>query len=399
MMQTTRMESISGRKGKKKGLARAYRFTTLLTMFIQLSVLSGASAHADEPDSEWPLLENALKQHISTHHIPGVAAAVVHDGQPVWQFAHGYAEQNKEVPVTLDTPFWIASVTKPFVAMTYLTLAHENSIDLEARAADTPDFTGLCEWLASTTIPFAAGMTCDPGITIDHILKHQSNGEPGTTFMYNPILYSRLSRHLEHKLGAGVDAVEGRHNELGRQIEKRLLSPAGMTDTMGSMWDPQKARVLQRMADGFNITPEGRLIKLAQPDKHIAGGAGIVSTVSDLVKFERYVMQGDVLPENVKDTLSRWPTFNDGSPAPYGYGWYFEKAGSHKLMWHSGWDPENGYSAMYLRVPERQLALIILANSEAIYWDNSLTKAEIVKSPLASAFLADMEKVGQNHKK
>ena len=68
-------------------------------------------------------------------------------------------------------------------------------------------------------------------------------------------------------------------------------------------------------------------------------------------------------------------------------------------MWHSGWDPENGYSAMYLRVPERQLALIILANSEAIYWDNSLTKAEIVKSPLASAFLADMENVGGNHKK
>ncbi len=365
-------------------------------------MIASVHVYADEQEprnNTWSSLDNAVQRHIQHHRIPGLAAAVVKDGNIVWQHSHGFAEQNREVAVTLDTPFWIASVTKPFVGITYLSLAHEGKVDLQEKAADTPNFTGLCEWLASTTIPFAKGMTCDPKITIDDILKHQSNGTPGESFMYNPILYSRLSRHLEHKFGDGVNAVEGRHNELGRQIDRLLLEPAGMTDTMGSMWDPDKARVLQRMADGFKITEAGQQIKLAQPDKHIAGGAGIVSTVNDLVKFERNVMLGDVLPQTVKEALEKWPTFADGKAAPYGYGWYYEQAGNDTLMWHSGWDPENGYSAMYLRVPDERLALVILANSEAVYWGNSLTKAEIVKSPIASAFLADMRNTSENHKK
>lgn len=399
MGKLSKCSCISGEQSKKKPQGSGICVITALLIVFNLTMVNTAVANADKSASQWPMLEDTLKKHISNHHIPGVAAAVVSNGEPVWTYSFGYAEQSKEVPVTLDTPFWIASVTKPFVAMTYLLLAHEGTIDLNEKAAETPDFTGLCEWLASTTIPFSQGMTCDPEITIDHILKHQSNGEPGNTFMYNPILYSRLSRHLEHKLGEGIDAVEGRHNELGRQIEKRLLAPAGMTDTMGSMWDPEKAGVLQRMADGFKISDDGKQIKLAQPDKHIAGGAGIVSTVNDLIKFERHIMQGKLLPGAVKETLSHWPAFADGSPAPYGYGWYYEKADDEVLMWHSGWDPENGYSAMYLRVPEHNLALIILANSEAIYWGNSLVKAEIVKSPIARAFLADLRNAVVNPKK
>ena len=55
-------------------------------------------------------------------------------------------------------------------------------------------------------------------------------------------------------------------------------------------------------------------------------------------------------------------------------------------MWHSGWD-EKRYSALYLKVPERRLTLIVLANTEAVWWGNSVVKAEAIQSPIARRFL------------
>ena len=55
-------------------------------------------------------------------------------------------------------------------------------------------------------------------------------------------------------------------------------------------------------------------------------------------------------------------------------------------MWHSGWW-EKAYSALYLKVPERNVTMILLANSEGLWWDNPLDKAEVEKSLFAQLFL------------
>ncbi|MDO6477713.1 hypothetical protein Q4520_19995 [Alteromonas sp. 1_MG-2023] len=53
------------------------------------------------------------------------------------------------------------------------------------------------------------------------------------------------------------------------------------------------------------------------------------------------------------------------------------------------WDPENGFSGVIVRIPEKALAFVALANSEAIWWHNSLVKGEIEKSPIAKAFISE----------
>ena|SRR5215213_5446864 len=76
----------------------------------------------------------------------------------------------------------------------------------------------------------------------------------------------------------------------------------------------------------------------------------------------------------------------DGTTLPYAFGWYIEEYRGEKLYWHSGWDEEAGFSALYLKVPAKRLALILLANGEGLWWDNPLDKAEVEKSPFAQAF-------------
>jgi len=57
-------------------------------------------------------------------------------------------------------------------------------------------------------------------------------------------------------------------------------------------------------------------------------------------------------------------------------------------MWPGGWHLGSGYSVLFLRVPEQDLALIALANSESgLWWGNSLTEPQVERSGLAKIFL------------
>lgn len=319
--------------------------------------------------------------------IPGLAVAIVKDGQRIWSNGYGYADSNKEIPVTPDTPFWLASLTKTFVGLAYLQLEQHEKLDLDERAAKTPNFDALCNWLSSTTIEFAAGLNCDAPITIRHILHHQVNDKPGTAFMYNPIMYSRLSRHLEHRFGLGANRVEGRHNYLGQIINDRILVPAGMTRSMASMWDRSRMASYFDLADGFSVDDEGDKRKLPRPDKHIAGGAGVVSTANDMAKYDIALSSLTILTKQAEQQLLRPAKFEDGGDSPYGFGWYFQCHKGQQLMWHSGWDPDHGFSALHLRIPSKGISFIILANSEGVWWHNPLDAARIDKSDFARLFL------------
>lgn len=319
--------------------------------------------------------------------IPGLAVAIVKDQQVLWSQGYGYADRDRSVPVTPDTPFWIASVTKSFVALAFLHLEAEDRIDLDERAADTPHFNRLCNWLAGSSLPFGRDLRCDAPITIRHILHHQVQGEPGSAFYYNPIMYSRLSRYLEHKFGEGVDAVEGRHNMLAQTIDRTILSPAGMMRTMSSQWDRSKSQVFFDLAQGFGTGEQGRLIVRPRPERHIAGGAGVVSTVHDLATYDIAIDKGVIAPPAIKQKLFSPARLNDGTLSPYAFGWYVQEYQGEELVWHSGWDEEYGFSALFLKIPNRNLTLILLANGEGLWWGNPLDKAVVEQSPFARAFL------------
>jgi CubicO group peptidase (beta-lactamase class C family) len=365
------------------------RFTTLfLCCVFQLTGCFTKIYALETPQSkaQWQLFQNELDGLRKEKNIPGLSVALVIGQKVSWSAGYGFADSNREVAVTPNTPFWIASLTKTFVGLSYLHLEAQGKLKLDELAADTPHFTGLCDWLASTTIPFATGLNCKAPITIRHILHHQVNERPGTQFMYNPIMYSRLSRHLENRFGQGTNRVEGRHNYLGHTIDINILEPAGMTRTMSSMWDRSKALVYFDLADGFNVDKQGKKAKLPRPDKHIAGGAGVASTALDLAKYDMAISSGLIAPGKIGKKLHQTGKFNDGSLAPYGFGWYFQCYLGEKLMWHSGWDPDAGYSALHLRLPERGLAFILLANSEGLWWGNPLTAAKVEDSAFAQLF-------------
>ena len=356
-------------------------------LVILASVLNAQTL--DETSASEGLLrdfDTALDSLRQAHQIPGLGVAIVKNHTLLWSQGYGYADADKEVPITPDTPFWIASVTKTFVGLAFLHLEVEGLVDLNDRAAETPKFNGLCEWLASSSLPFGHDLHCNAPIEIRHILHHQVSGVPGSGFFYNPVMYSRLSRYLEHKIGQGVDAVEGRHNILAQTIDRTILDPAKMIRTMSSQWDRSKPLVFFDMAQGFVIGKHGEWIARPRPGRHIPGGAGVVSTVLDLAKYDIAIDRGTIASPTIKQKLFAPSILNDGSISPYAFGWYVQDYRGEQLIWHSGWDEDAGFSALYLKVPNQNLTLILLANGEGLWWGNPLDRASVEDSPFTQLF-------------
>lgn len=366
---------------------RFFKLTSILlvTLPMVVSIAQAADTTIKDP-KKFQLFDAEIRQLQTSKNIPGLAVAVVKDGELVWSQGYGYADIDRTVRITPDTPFWIASVTKTFVGLAFLHLEAEGRVNLNDAAAKTPGFIDLCQWLAGSTLPFGRDLRCDERITIRHILHHQVQGKPGSAFSYNPIMYSRLSRYLEHKFGQGVDAVEGRHNFLAQTIDRTILDKAGLTRTMSSQWDKSKSQVFFDMAEGFGIDEQGEWISRARPERHIAGGAGVVSTVLDLAKYDIAIDSGLIAPPTIKQKLFTPPELSDARLNAYATGWYVQEYRGEKLIWHAGWDEEAGFSALLLKVPNRSLTLILLANGEGLHWGNPLDSAAVEGSPFAQAF-------------
>lgn len=364
------------------GCRRQWRAGTrrgAVTLFAVLLAASRALASAGRLDS----FVERLGRFREERSIPALTAVVIEDGAVAWEGAWGFSDDEGEIAATPDTVFWIASVTKPITATAILAEAAAGRLALETPLAADPGWAETCAWLAGSEIPFGGGATledgtvlpptaCERPLTLRDALDMRVNGPGGGGFVYNPIVYARLGR-----------AVEGAGGRPLRQIVRdNVLDPAGMRDTALGWRDPDGGAALRLLAPPFAIGEDGRPQKAPFPDDDFRGAAGVYTSVRQLARFDLAFDRGDLLPPAVhEEVLATWKS----SPG-YGLGWFNQTWRGHRLLWHSGWEPD-AYSALYLKAPDDGLTLIVLANTEGLWWGNSLVRAEVEKSPLAAAFL------------
>jgi hypothetical protein len=114
--------------------------------------------------------------------------------------------------------------------------------------------------------------------------------------------------------------------------------------------------------------------------------AGAISTVVDLAKFDIALDGGRLVSAASRDAMCTAARTSDGKTLPYGLGWFVENQPSPKLVWHYGWFPPT-VSALYVKVPERRLTFILLANSDGISAGVAWTAEGVRGSPFARLFL------------
>jgi CubicO group peptidase (beta-lactamase class C family) len=114
-------------------------------------------------------------------------------------------------------------------------------------------------------------------------------------------------------------------------------------------------------------------------------GAGMVSTVLDLAKFDVAMDRNLIVTEESKEAMFTPTLCNSGEPLPYGMGWFAQEHEAVQLIWHYG--QQTTYSSLILKVPEGELTLILLANSDGASAPFNLGEGDVLKSPFAVMFI------------
>jgi CubicO group peptidase (beta-lactamase class C family) len=316
--------------------------------------------------------------------IPALTAVIVSDGAVLWQKAYGFSDDEGEIAATIDTTFSIASVTKPIAATAILREVEAGRTSLDVPMTADHDWPDTCQWLASSSIPFGSGgkdahgaaipkVDCGRKLTLRDILNMRVNGPRGSGFVYNPISFARIDRMIE---GAG-----GR--PLRRIVRENVIVPAGMQDVALGWRDPDGGAALRLLAFPF-IVKDGKPAVNALGDDDFRAAGGIKASALQIARFDLALDSGRLLSPAWQKRVMGGDL--PGELGDYRWGWFVQDWKGRRLMWHSGWD-EGRYSAIYLKVPDRRVTLVVLANTEALWWGNSLVRAEIDQSPIASRFL------------
>jgi CubicO group peptidase (beta-lactamase class C family) len=342
---------------------------------------AGKEAHRLDPDRV-RVLRDFVAESARTLEVPGVALALIDQGEVVWEGGIGIRALGSRARVDADTKFMIASNTKGMSTLLLSILADEGKLQWDQRVVDLyPSFrlgddsttqATLVRHLvcACTGLPRKdwAFILADQGApasdTFRQLAETQPTSDFGELFQYNNLMAAAAGylagalAYPEMELGAAYD----------KAMEDRIFAPLGMRDTtfdfdegMSGNW----ARPHGLDVDGRMTVMSNRFNYAPYPYRP-AGGA--FSSVADMARYvqlelsrgltpdgERLVSEENLLERRVRGVQiseDRW----------YGMGVFSEVDSGVPVVSHGG--TLLGYHSNWYVLPEAGVGAVILTNAD-----------------------------------
>jgi CubicO group peptidase (beta-lactamase class C family) len=317
---------------------------------------------------------------------PGMAATLVRNGRIEYRRVFGFADLDARTPITPDTQFLLASLTKQFTAMAIMILAERHKLQFDDTLAKfCPEFPAYARTIAiRNLLNHTAGLTQYDdilGVKLDENYFRSSKSPPAAHELTSAEVLQLLSRQekLRFTPGDKFEYSDSAYVVLGQIVERltgeryaeflkeTIFDPLGMHDTL--VVDERKQKV-PRLALGY-AKRDGKWRDVTySPENTVYGEDGIYSTINDLYKWDQALStERLVSPATLEMAFAPGHT-NDGKeirtdvlthPSSYGFGWFISELHGEKVVEHSGgW---SGYATHILRVPSRQITAIVLTNS------------------------------------
>ena len=345
----------------------------LLTIAGAITIAWPAQGQSPDLDRRIALFARYLDPLRTQLDIPGLSAAIVSAGRIVWESGFGYADVERRIPATADTPYRIASITKTFASTLLLQCVERGTLNLDQPIRNF-----------GATVPDAAA-------TVRHVLAMASDAPPGSRYRYDGDRFAALTPVVEACTRTSfrqalrveiLDRLAMFDSVPGQDLETPSAQLAAAFD------EATLARyrsVIARLAKPYT-TSDGRATLADYPPRGISAAAGLVSTVRDLASYTTAIDNAILLSRSAQ-TLAWTPFALAGSsPSPYGLGWFTQSTAAGQTVWHYGLWPT--FSSLLLKVPGRNVTLILLANSDGLSARFPLADGDIMVSPFARAFIA-----------
>ena len=303
---------------------------------------------------------------------PGIAVLVSQDGVPLHLAGYGLSDTDSSKPITPDSVFDLASISKQFTGAAIMSLAETGKVEPRRAVSDyLPEYRVASKGRAVTLVDLLhhvsglADYTSDDWDGNDEEFAqltpkshlHWLNGikprrAPGVSYEYNNSEYALLALVVERVSGV----------TFAQYLRENLFLPAGMTQTVvldGSTRLPAQA------VKGYAKDNTGHLEASSQPTI-MTGDGNVYTSLRDLARWDAALRNSTVISKKWQDRAWKNGHLDNGKPIKndegdgYGYGWVVEK--TRHVVSHSGsW---NGTSTFLLMNLENGLTVAILSNDE-----------------------------------
>jgi methyl acetate hydrolase len=260
-------------------------------------------------------IDQVLRKPTDAKEIPGVVAVAASGKDIIYQGAFGKRDLSKDAAMTLDSVFWIASMTKAITTAAAMQLVEQGKLSLDAPIGDLlPDLAAphVLEGFDASGEPVLR--PARNAITLRHLMTHtagfcynmwngdlasylEKTGLPAITTCKNdalktPIMSDPGSRweygtNIDF-VGKAVEAVSGKR--LDAYLRDQLLAPLGMNDTAFKITDSMRKRLVGMHARGEDGTLAPIPFELEQDPEFHMGGGGLYGTAGDYIKFCQMIL-------------------------------------------------------------------------------------------------------------
>ena len=335
-------------------------FTLLLsacTAFIRCETKTEKQALESWLDSTVPCLLNK-------HKVPGAALAIVRDGELVYSKGWGVQRAGESSPITEQTVFPAASLSKPVFAYGALMLVRDGMLDLDRSLSDylkEPYIQGddrLQKITARMVLSHTTGFpNWRPGFWTGSPKPLKIQFEPGTKFRYSGEGYNYLQLVVENITGKELDIY----------MRDAVLNPLGMHDSR-FVWDETF-----KFKTAIPHNRWGRAVDKWhwQPDKTM-GAATLFTTIEDYARFlSAMLLTADSYEHTANPTQKLSPKYLEKMLQP-------QIEINHQLAWSLGWGLEQhekdwfflqwgdnpGIKHFAAGSRSRQLAVVVFTNGQ-----------------------------------
>ncbi len=301
---------------------------------------------------------------------PGAAILVTYNNQILYAQGHGLSDVEQQTPITLETVFDLASVSKSMTALAVLLLQESGDLNLaDPVTQHLPDFkdpnsdhpirishllnhtSGLPDYLSEWDWENNADAFPEFGIEahLDWLNQQESQEKPGTTFRYSDTGYALLALMVQR-------VSEQPFPEF---MAQRIFEPAAMAQTQVYQ---TLGETFPNQAQGYKVE-EGNLESVSYPVL-MWGDGNVFTSIADLARYDQALRQGKLVSAETLDAAFQNGSFDDGRPIGtkqdegYGAGWSLtEDYGHHR----GGWAGMSSYYRFYM---QRPLSIVVLSNNE-----------------------------------
>lgn len=291
------------------------------------------------------------------------------------------------VPITPDSVFAVASVSKQFTAMSVVLLAQRGQVSLDDEVRkyipELPDYgthltirhllthtSGLRDGFALLGWAAPSDGRVDPNEAVLTMVTRQRglNFTPGAEYQYNNGAYNVLGSLVKRVSGQSLRAF----------ADANIFKPLGMTHTHfhddPAMIVPNRASGYSRGVNGWHHASEA---------SGVVGNAGLHSTIGDLLRWQQNFADLRVGTPALVAAMETPTVLTSGQTSQYGFGLAIGQYRGARTIEHAGAD--SGISSNLVRYPEQGLAVAVLCNLDNV-------DVGAIANGVADVYLADVLK-------